>query len=239
MAQQEQEWTNDFSSEAAWRGTLAEFFATLLFVFLGAGTVVVTGQLLGEQMTSARLLAIAVAHGLAIFLLASATAKISGGHINPAVSIATAVTREISASKAVMFVVAQGVGAIVGALLLNAVVPDPGNLGSHGLGTGVTPGMGVLAEIILTFSLVFVIYATAIDPKGLATLAPLAIGLTVLVDHLVGVPITGASMNPARSLGPAIVSGTWGNHWVYWVGPIVGGIVAAAVYKLLFMKPQE
>ena len=95
-------------------------------------------------------------------------------------------------------------------------------------------GMGT--EIILTFALVFVIFATAVDPKGLGKLAPIAIGLTVMADHLVGIPLTGASMNPARSFGPALVSATWDNHWIYWIGPIVGGISAAVFYKLVFLN---
>ena len=225
----------------AWRAALAEFIATLLFIFLGAGTVVVTGGLIKEPLTSARLVAIALAHGLAIALLVSATAKISGGHINPAVTFGAWITGKISAGKAIMYVVAQLVGAVVGASLLKAVIPAAaqGNLGSHGLGSGITVGGGLLAEIVLTFALVFVVFATAMDPKGLGHIAPAAIGLTVLVDHLVGVPVTGASMNPARSFGPAFVAGAWDNHWIYWVGPLVGGAVAALIYEFLFLRREE
>jgi aquaporin TIP len=233
--------TREFTSEAAWRATFAEFIATLLFIFLGAGTVVVTGGLIQEGLTSARLVAIALAHGLAIALLVSATAKISGGHINPAVTVGALITGKISLARAVMYIVAQLVGAVVGAFLLTVVIPDgaQGNLGSHGLGPNVTAGGGVLAEIILTFVLVFVIFATAIDPKGLGHLAPAAIGLTVLVDHLFGVPVTGASMNPARSFGPALVAGVWDNHWIFWVGPLLGGILAGLVYENFFLHRKE
>ncbi len=97
----------------------------------------------------------------------------------------------------------------------------------------------MVAEIILTFALVFVVFATAMDPKGLAHIAPLAIGFTVAVDHLVGVPMTGASMNPARSFGPALVAGAWDNHWIYWVGPLIGGAVAALVYEFVFLRNSE
>ncbi len=226
---------------ATWRATLAEFIATLLFVFLGAGTVVVTGGLLKDGLTSARLVAIALAHGLTIALLVSATAKISGGHINPAVTFGAWITGKIDLAKAIMYVVAQLLGAVVGALLLKAVIPAAaqGNLGAHGLGSGVTAGGGLLAEIVLTFALVFVVFATAMDPKGLGHLAPAAIGLTVLVDHLFGVPVTGASMNPARSFGPAFVAGAWDNHWVFWVGPLVGGGLAALVYEFVFLRREE
>jgi aquaporin TIP len=223
------------------RAALAEGIATLLFIFLGAGTVVVTGGLIKEGLTSARLVAIALAHGLAIALLVSATAKISGAHINPAVTFGAWITGKISFAKGIVYVIAQLVGAIVGALLLAAVIPAAaqGNLGAHGLGSGVTAGGGLLAEIVLTFTLVFVIFGTAIDPKGLGQLAPAAIGLTVLVDHLFGVPVTGASMNPARSFGPALVAGAWDNHWIFWVGPLVGGGLAALVYEFVFLRRQE
>ncbi len=130
---------------------------------------------------------------------------------------------------------------MIGALLLVAVIPDAaqGNLGSHGLGANVTVGGGVLAEIILTFVLVFVVFATAMDPKGLGHIAPVAIGLAVLVDHLFGVPVTGASMNPARSFGPALVAGAWENHWIFWVGPLIGGALAALVYEFVFIRRKE
>lgn len=223
------------------RSALAEGIATLLFIFLGAGTVVVTGGLMKEGLTAARLVAIALAHGLAIALLVSATAKISGAHINPAVTFGAWITGKISFAKGVMYVVAQLVGAIVGALLLVAVIPAAarGNLGAHGLGSGVTAGGGLVAEIVLTFTLVFVVFATAMDPKGLGHLAPAAIGLTVLVDHLFGVPVTGASMNPARSFGPALVAGAWDNHWIFWIGPLVGGGLAALVYEFVFLRRTE
>ena len=232
---------NDFSSPATWRAAFAEFIATLLFIFLGAGTVVVTGGLLGDELTSARLVAIALAHGLAIAFLVAATANISGGHINPAVTFGAMVTGKISVTKGMIYIVAQLLGAIGGALLLAAVIPEAaqGNLGSHGLGPNVTVGGGLIAEIILTFALVFVVFATAMDPKGLGSLAPIAIGLTILVDHLLGVPVTGASMNPARSFGPALVAGAWENHWIFWAGPLVGGAVAAVVYEFVFLRRKD
>lgn len=233
--------SDGFASPGVLRAAAAEFIATLLFIFLGAGTVVVTGGLIKDGLTSARLVAIALAHGLTIALLVAATAKISGGHINPAVTVAALLTGKINLPKASMYVVAQLVGAIVGALLLTWVIPAPaqGNLGAHGLGAGVTAVGGLVAEIVLTFALVFVIFATALDPKGLGHLAPAAIGLTVLVDHLFGVPVTGASMNPARSFGPALVAGAWDNHWIFWIGPLIGGALAALVYEFVFLRREE
>ena len=166
------------------------------------------------------------------------TAKVSGGFINPAVTFGAMITGKISAAKGMIFVVAQLVGAVIGAWLLTLVIPAAaqGNLGAHGLGAGITPAGGLVAEIVLTFALVFVVFATAVDPKGLGHLAPLAIGFTILVDHLAGVPMTGAGMNPARSFGPALVAGAWENHWIYWIGPLIGGGVAALVYEFVFLR---
>ena len=228
----------EFTSREAWRSTLAEFIATLLFVFLGAGSVIVSGGLPNGDLDAARLGIIAVAHGLAIAILAYATANISGGHINPAVTFSAWLTKKISAARGFMFIAAQLSGAVVGALLLMATIPDAAdtNLGAHALGPDVSITMGLLMEIIVTFVLVFVIFATAVDPGGMGNLAPLAIGLTVLVDHLVAVPITGASMNPARSFGPALVSGAWSDHWIYWAGPLLGGAAAALVYQFIFIN---
>lgn len=228
----------ELKSLEAWRTTFAEFIATLLFVFLGAGSVIITGTLTGGELTATRLVIIALAHGLAISLLVFATAHISGGHLNPAVTFAAMLTNRISAARGLMFIVAQVVGAVVGVLLLLATIPDAANtnLGAHSLGPGVSIGMALLMEIVLTFVLVFVVFATAVDPGGMGNLAPIAIGLAVLVDHLVAVPITGASMNPARSFGPALVAGEWANHWVYWVAPLLGGAIAGFVYQFAFIN---
>ena len=137
-----------------------------------------------------------------------------------------------------MFVSAQLVGAVAGALLLLAAIPDAAdtNLGAHALGPSVSIGMGLVMEIVVTFALVFVIFATAVDSGGMGNLAPLAIGLTVLVDHLVAVPITGASMNPARSFGPALVAGEWANHRIYWIAPLMGGALAGLAYQFSFFN---
>jgi MIP family channel proteins len=229
---------SEFLALEAWRTTFAELVATLLFVFLGAGAVVASGTLTNGELTATRLVAIALAHGLAIALLAFATANISGGHINPAVTFAALLTKKINVARGLMFMVAQLIGAVVGALLLLATIPDAAdtNLGAHALGPGVSVGMGLLMEIIVTFALVFVIFATAVDRGGMGNLAPLAIGLTVLVDHLLAVPITGASMNPARSFGPALVAGQWANHWIYWVAPLLGAAIAGLVYQFAFIN---
>ena len=227
---------DDLKDKSAWQAAVAELIATLLFVFLGAGAVVSSAMIGGADMTPERLIAIALAHGLGIAVLVAAIARFSGGHINPAVTVAAVVTRKIGLVKGAMYIVGQLVGAAIGAVLLLAVIPEAsqGSLGAHALGVDVGPGL--LVEVLLTFALVFVIFATAIDPKGPAHLAPFAIGLTVMVDHFIGVPLTGASMNPARSFGPALATGEWADHWVYWVGPVLGGIVAAVLYEWVYIR---
>lgn len=158
--------------------------------------------------------------------------------MNPAVTVAAVLTNKMSGARGLMFVFGQMAGAVIGALLLLATIPDAAdsNLGAHALGPDVSISMGLVMEIVVTFVLVFVIFATAVDPGGIAPLAPLAIGLAVLVDHLVAIPITGASMNPARSFGPALVSGEWADHWIYWLGPLIGGGIAAVLYQVVFIN---
>ena len=232
---------------ATWRAVLAELIATLLFVFVGAGSVVVitSPAVIGADphRDAAALTAIALAHGLAIALLVAGTARISGGHINPAVTFGAVITGRLKLTTGVLYVGGQLAGAVIGALLLEAAVVGDveGSLGAHSLNLGALDGegAGVMVEAVLTFVLVFTVFATAIDPRGLANLAPVAIGLAVLVDHFVGVPLTGASMNPARSFGPALVADVWDDHWVYWVGPLAGGGIAALAYYLTFMWGRE
>ncbi len=242
---------DDLRSPAAWQAAIAELIATFGFVFLGTGAVAVAVQIMGNgELNSSGFILVAIAHGLAITVFIAAIGRISGGHINPAVTIAAVVTRRMGLAKGVMYVGAQLVGAAAGAFFLLGVIPDAfeGNLGVHSLGTleqtiGATsvrttigPGVGVVTEMALTFFLVFVVFAAAMDTRGSASLAPFAIGFIVLVDHLVGVPLTGASMNPARSFGPALAAGEWADHWVYWVGPIAGGIIAGVLYELVFVR---
>ncbi len=226
--------TEDLGEATTWKAALAEFIATLLFVFIGAGAVVSSGMWAATD--GGRLVAIAIAHGLAIAVMAAATGHLSGGHINPAVTIAMVLTRRIGAAKGVVYILAQLLGAAIAAYLLKAVIPsgDQGALGAHALGAGVTTTGGLIVEVVLTFTLVFVIFTTAVDKRGPSAIAPLAIGFTVLIIHLIAVPLTGASVNPARSFGPALAAGQWANHWVYWAGPILGGSLAGIVYTTMF-----
>ncbi len=229
-----------------WRAVAAEFIATGLFVFLGTGTVVVVQATLIDPGSA--LIVIALAHGLAIAMLFAAIAHISGGHINPAVTFAAVMTGKLKVSTGVLYVAAQLIAAVLGVLLLKGIIAGPmeGMLGAHGLSLGILDdqmgdgaGAGLLLEAVFTFALVFVIFATAIDPKGNAALAPIAIGLVYLVNSLIGIPLTGASMNPARSFGPAIVANVWTDHWVYWLGPLIGAAIAGLVYQFVFLGGDE
>ena len=223
-----------------WQAASAEFVAVLLFIFLGCGAVVVSGEMTGGGMSVPRLILIAAVHGLGITALVYAAINISGGHINPAVTVTMLATRQISGARALTYLGAQLGGAAVGALLLLAVVPGASEttLGSHSLGAGVAPWAGVLTEAVLTFGLVFVIFTTAVNSRELRNFAPIAIGLTVFVTNVVGIPITGASLNPARSFGPAVAAWEWADHWVYWAGPVAGGIVAGWASRWAF-RPRR
>ena len=214
----------------------AEFMAVLLFIFLGCGAVLVSGEMTGGGMNVPRLILIAAVHGLGITALVYATINISGAHINPAVTLTMLATRQISGVRALVYLVAQLGGAAVGGLLLLAVVPGASEttLGSHSLGAGVAPWAGVLTEAILTFALVFVIFTTAVNSRDLRNFAPIAIGLTVFVTNVFGIPISGASLNPARSFGPAVVAWEWADHWVYWAGPVAGGVIAGWASRWAF-----
>src|SRR5579871_915445 len=175
--------------------------------------------------------------------MVTAVGHISWAHLNPAVTIGFWVTKRIGTISAVAYWIAQLAGAAVAALLLTAVVPDtvwqPAGLGTPALAMDYSRMHGMLMEATLTFLLVFVVFATAADANGAFNkIAGFAIGLTITMDILLGGPFTGAAMNPARALGPALVSRHWANHGVYWVGPLIGGIVAATIYDRVFLRDQ-
>ena len=198
----------------------AEFVGTFALIFIGAGALAI-GQ--------ANLVGVALAHGLVIVTFAYAYGHISGTHINPAVTLGLLIAGEIEFVAAIGYWVVQFLGAILGAVVLNAVLPNPGDLGVTILSDGVGVGQGLIVEIILTFFLVNTIFNTAVSGKA-GNLAGLAIGLTLVLSILMGGPLTRASLNPARTLGPAIVSGNYADLWLYFVGPCVGAALAALLY---------
>ena len=220
-----------------YKAFIAEFIGTFALIFIGVGTI--ASNVLNNGATG--LTGIALAHGLTIAVMATATGAISGGHLNPAVTIGLFTARKIDLPHALGYIVAQCLGAIAGAFLIKFCFPATvlvnAGMGTPSLGQGIDPMMGLVTEIILTFFLVIVIFGTAIDKRA-PLMGGLFIGLTVTLDILMGGPISGAAMNPARQLGPALLGGGLQNMWIYWVGPIAGGIIAAQVYTQLLDKDK-
>ncbi|KAL6627016.1 hypothetical protein ACP70R_030742 [Stipagrostis hirtigluma subsp. patula] len=220
------------------RGVLGELVLTFLFVFIGVGAAI-AGTAGKSSVGAAELAAVALGQALVVAVIATAGFHISGGHINPAVTLSLAVGGHITLFRSLLYILAQLLGSSTACLLLRFLT---GGLVTpvHALAAGVGPIQGVVAEAVLTFSLLFVIYAAIIDQRKLApTLGPLLTGLLVGANTLAGGVLTGASMNPARSFGPALAAGDWTNHWVYWVGPLAGGPLAVVVYECVFMAAPD
>jgi aquaporin Z len=212
----------------------AEFVGAFALTFVGAGSIMVGADLVG----------IALAHGLVIAVMASAVGHISGGHFNPAVTFGFLITRRITASLAGVYWVAQLLGAVLGALLLLWIYPDRvtdgTNLGAPALAEEISVGAGFVVEMILTFLLVWVIFATAADPRGsFVSVAGLAIGLTITLAVLMGGPLTGAALNPSRAFGPQLVAGFWDDGWLWYIAPLLGGGLAALAYEHLYLRGLE
>ena len=213
---------------------VAELIGTFALIFIGVGAINANPGLLG----------VALAHGLTIAVMVSATAGISGGHLNPAVTFGLLVGRQIDSRKAIAYWISQLLGAVVAGILLVNLLGNAAHSGAEAVAAG-TPDLGgisvvkgTLIEAVLTFFLVFVVYGTAVDPRA-PKIGGLAIGLTVALDILFGGPLTGAAMNPARTFGPAVASAHWNNHLVYWVGPMLGGAVAGLIYGRFLIKPDK
>lgn len=229
------------SKAETWTCALAEFISTLIFVFAGEGSVVAYANLTdGADLTPAGLVGVALCHGLALFVAVAIAANISGGHVNPAVTFGLLFGGHISLLKGILYWIAQLLGAVIACLLIR-LVSNGMTTSPHALSTGELGYEALILEIVITFGLVYTVYATAADPRakgGVGILAPLAIGLIVAANILFAGAFDGGSMNPARSFGPALVSWDWSNHWVYWVGPLIGGALAGIVYEGLIMAPE-
>ncbi|MEZ4668272.1 MAG: MIP family channel protein [Anaerolineae bacterium] len=204
----------------------AECIGTYALVTAGCGAIMVNAQT-GEPGH----VGVALTFGLIILVMIAAVGHISGAHFNPAVTIAFAVTRHFAWRKVLAYVAAQTLGAGLGALTLRLLIGDAAGLGAT-LPSG-SIGQSFGAEVLLSAVLMFVIISVATDTKAVGAPAAIAIGFTVALDALWGGPISGASMNPARSLGPALVSGLWTAHWIYWLAPIMGAIVGAVLYQVV------
>jgi aquaporin TIP len=221
--------------EDAVRRGVSEALGAGGLVFIGAGTVIVL-----NAIGAPSLLAIAIAHGLVLSIMVTALGHISGAHFNPAVTFGFWTTGRITSRMAVIYVVCQLIGAIAASLFLRGIfddrIYDRVNGGAPSLAPGVSAAEGLLFEIIATFLLVLVVFATAVDVRGaFKIVGGFAIGLTICADILVGGPLTGAAMNPARAFGPELVSGSFTDAWLYWVGPLIGGALGAGVYSVLYL----
>nr|AND01182.1 putative mitochondrial malate dehydrogenase [Linum usitatissimum] len=222
------------------RATIAELVSTFIFVFAGEGSVLALDKLYKETGPPASgLVMIALAHALALFAAVAASINVSGGHVNPAVTFGCLVGGRISVVRAIYYWIAQLLGSIVASLLLRLVTNGMRPVGFY-VTSGVGEVHGLILEIVLTFGLVYVVYATAIDPKrgSIGIMAPLAIGLIVGANILVGGPFDGAAMNPARAFGPSLVGWRWKNHWIYWLGPFLGGGLAAIIYEYMVIPTE-
>jgi aquaporin TIP len=216
--------------ESPLRRGVAEFVGAFTLIFIGGGAGIISHS---------DIVAIGLANGLAIGVMVSNLGHISGGHFNPAITLAFVVTRRISLMLAAVYWFVQLLGAVCAAFILRylftqffvkATAPAPHT----------SDGKALVLEAIMTVFLVFAVWATAVDPRGaFKSIAGLAIGLTITIDVFVGGPVTGAAMNPARAFGPELAGNTWSGWWIYWVGPILGALFAALVYEYLYLRPPR
>jgi len=219
------------------RPLTAEFVGTLLFVFLGVGSVV---ALVANGPTTGSIgpLGVALAHGVGMAIIVSMTMSISGGHMNPAVTVGLWIANRFEGQLVWPYILAQVLGAVVGAALVKAVLPSLAVgialVGTPRLASEVTFMQGVWIEALLTFFLVSAVFGTAVSSQA-PKIAGFGIGLAIFVDALVGGSLTGAVMNPARAIGPALVAWQWNAHAVYWIGPLIGAGVAGALWKAVLL----
>jgi aquaporin NIP len=210
------------------RRGLAEGLAAFALVFAGCGAIV-ADEVYGGQLGG---VGIALAFGLVIMVMVYATGHLSGAHINPAVTLAFTLSRHFPLREALTYIAAQCAGAIVAAVALLAIWPDrPAHLGATSPSVGV--GSALAYEAVLSAFLMFVIMAVATDTRAVGAAAAIAIGGTIGLDALIGGPVTGASMNPARSLGPALAACEWREFWIYLAGPIGGTALGGLAYQLV------
>ena len=220
---------------------VAEAIGTFTLIFIGVGAIYNLGSVPGG------LLGIALAHGLAIAVMVSATGGISGGHLNPAVTFGLFVGGKIDFGKTIAYWIAQLSGAVAAGFLCVCLLgsgavaggtPDIPQANNGSLLPIVSVAQAIAIEAVLTFFLVFVVYGSAVDARA-PKIGGLAIGLTVALDILFGGPLTGAAMNPARTFGPALASGHWNNHLVYWIGPLLGGALAGLIYGRFLINESK
>jgi aquaporin-4 len=227
------------------RAWFAEAVATYALVFFGPLSVILSVVAFGDGLSVESIIMISLGHGAAIGLMVYAFGHVSGAHINPAVTIPMIITKRINIIDGIGYIVFQIIGGIAAAFTLKAILPEIGARANFGVQGGPSDLInnsamsGFSLELVFTFFLVAVIFMTAVHKKAAAGIHGLSIGGMIFLLHLVGVPLTGASMNPARTLGPALASGFWEFHWIYWVGPIIGGIIGGLIMNYVFVKKAE
>ena len=220
----------------SWRHFVAELIGTFALVFVGGAAIMIAK----DTNSPSGLIGIALAHGLIFAVMVSALMRISG-HFNPAITIGFLATRRIEASMAGVYILGQLIGALLGAYTLKFTFPfalfEATRGGGQAIALQVTGSQGFILEAIATFFLVIVVFGTAVDPRA-PKVGGMAIGLVVVADMLAIGPLTGGSMNPARSFGPAVASGVFEAQIIYWLAPITGAVIAALLYEYLFLKRE-
>ena len=220
------------------RRSLAESLGTFALIFIGVGSVA------SKYYPDANygIFGIAMAHAIVLSVMITATMAISGGHLNPAVTVGLLVARRTDGRTAAAYIVAQLAGAVLGALAIKLLYPigitRPIALGTPSIANNIQLGQAIALEAILTFFLVSAVFGTCVNSEA-PKVGGFAVGLVLLFDIIVGGPLTGAAMNPARAFGPALVAGQWVAHGVYWVGPLLGGIVAGLLWEHVLLPPRE
>ena len=209
---------------------IAEFIATFALIFIGAGSILASSDI--------GLTGVAIAHGVVLMCMIYATGHISGGHVNPAVTVGLWITDNIKTKKAIAYIISQLLGAASAGYLLKYIFANSATLGVPEVASGIPIFTAIIIEAVLTFFLVFAVFATAVDKRAPKSVYGAVIGLTLTFDILMGGPLTGAAMNPARAFGPAIAASFWSNHIVYWVGPIFGGSLAAIIYSKFLLEKK-
>ena len=225
----------------AYKKYMAEFVGTFALVFIAAGSVCADFYLRQAGGQGLGLLGISIAFGIVVIAVIYATSYVSGSHVNPAVTVSFWITKRMEPNTAIMYIISQIAGASLAGLALKTLFPDAAKtvyLGTCVLAPGVSIARGVLMEFIISFLLIFTIYGTLVDKRASAGFAGIAVGLVVLFGAMIGGTISGGAMNPARVFGPALASGQFTHHFVWWLGPILGGIAAGLVYDKIFAEKR-
>ncbi|HUC38503.1 MAG TPA: aquaporin [Candidatus Acidoferrum sp.] len=218
---------------------LVESIGVFFLVFIGVGSIIATSSMGAAGSGASQLLVVALAHGLALGIAVTAAMAISGGHINPAITISMLVARRIGVRDAALYIFAQVLGAVIAVLLLMAIIPSgygsAVQWGTPSLASSITVAQGIGIEAVITFFLAFSVFMTAVNPKS-AKIGGLGVGLTLTILVLFAGPFTGAAANPSVALGPAIATGNFTNWYVYWIGPVSGAIIAALICEYILLR---